>query len=174
MKTKGPIGPRGAGLTRRCVGVSVSCRCFLSCFLCVCLSVYPRLARFPSTTPSSRLCVHLEQAHFCPTSRLAFSPIPFSPSIHPHVNRPINKKQAMDPTSDPQAAAAMQAFIQEENQKAAVQQIIAKLTNVCWDKCMSSKPGTKLSNWESECVSNCAQRFLDASMLIVQRMQQQR
>lgn len=78
----------------------------------------------------------------------------------------------MDPSADPAAAAAMQAFIQEENQKAAVQQIISKLTDTCWDKCIS-KPGTKLSAWETDCISNCAQRFLDTSLLIVQRMQKQ-
>lgn len=70
------------------------------------------------------------------------------------------------------SSAAMQAFIQEENQKAAVQQIIAKLTDTCWDKCMS-KPGAKLSSWETDCISNCAERFLDTSLLIVQRMQKQ-
>lgn len=66
----------------------------------------------------------------------------------------------------------MQAFIAEENQKAAVQQIIAKLTETCWDKCMG-KPGTKLSNWESDCLSNCAERFLDTSIFIVEKMQRQ-
>jgi mitochondrial import inner membrane translocase subunit TIM8 len=73
---------------------------------------------------------------------------------------------------DPRAAAQMQAFIAEENQKAAVQQIIAKLTDTCWDKCMS-KPGNKLSSWETDCISNCAERFLDASIFIVQRMHEQ-
>lgn len=78
----------------------------------------------------------------------------------------------MEPENDVAASAAMQAFIQEENQKAAVQQIIAKLTDTCWDKCMG-KPGSKLSSWETDCISNCAERFLDTSMLIVQRMQKQ-
>jgi mitochondrial import inner membrane translocase subunit TIM8 len=73
---------------------------------------------------------------------------------------------------DPRAAAQMQAFIAEENQKAAVQQIIAKLTDTCWDKCMG-KPGSKLSSWETDCISNCAERFLDASIFIVQRMHDQ-
>ncbi|CAN8066074.1 unnamed protein product [Agarophyton chilense] len=78
----------------------------------------------------------------------------------------------MDDTADPRAAAAMQAFIQEENQKAAVQQIISKLTDTCWDKCMG-KPGAKLSSWETDCISNCAERFLDTSIFIVQRMEKQ-
>lgn len=73
---------------------------------------------------------------------------------------------------DQRQAAHMQAFIAEENQKAAVQQIIAKLTETCWDKCMG-KPGTKLSNWESDCLSNCAERFLDTSIFIVEKMQRQ-
>lgn len=71
---------------------------------------------------------------------------------------------------DPAAAARVQAFIAEEQQKAAVQQVIAKLTDTCWDKCMS-KPGAKLSSWETDCISNCAERFLDASIFIAQRMQ---
>ncbi|PXF40104.1 Mitochondrial import inner membrane translocase subunit Tim8 A [Gracilariopsis chorda] len=78
----------------------------------------------------------------------------------------------MNSSTDPQTTAAMQAFIQEENQKAAVQQIISKLTDTCWDKCMG-KPGNKLSSWETDCISNCAERFLDTSIFIVQRMEKQ-
>lgn len=74
--------------------------------------------------------------------------------------------------ADARAAAHMQEFIAEENQKAAVQQIIAKLTETCWDKCMG-KPGTRLSSWESDCLTNCAERFLDTSLFIVQKMQRQ-
>ena len=71
--------------------------------------------------------------------------------------------------ADQRVAASMQAFIAEENQKAAVQQIIAKLTDTCWDKCMG-KPGTKLSSWETDCLTNCAERFLDTSIFIVEKM----
>lgn len=78
----------------------------------------------------------------------------------------------MEQNVDARAAAHMQAFIQEENQKAAVQQIIGKLTETCWDKCMG-KPGTKLSSWESDCLTNCAERFLDTSIFIVEKMQKQ-
>ena len=73
---------------------------------------------------------------------------------------------------DPRAAERMQSFIAEENQRAAVQQIISKLTDTCWDKCMG-KPGSKLSSYERDCISNCAERFLDASIFIVQRMHDQ-
>jgi mitochondrial import inner membrane translocase subunit TIM8 len=80
-----------------------------------------------------------------------------------------SRSQAAMADVDPAAAARVQAFIAEENQKAAVQQIISKLTDTCWDKCMG-KPGAKLSSWESDCIANCAERFLDASIFIVQRM----
>ena len=78
----------------------------------------------------------------------------------------------MDYDADSRAVAQMQAVIAEENQKAAVQQIIAKLTETCWDKCMG-KPGTKLSSWEADCITNCAGRFLDTTMFIVEKMQKQ-
>jgi import inner membrane translocase subunit TIM8 len=74
--------------------------------------------------------------------------------------------------ADPQSSAAQQEFsnfLEQENQKAAVQAVIAKLTELCWDKCVQ-KPGSKLSNSEAECLSNCAERFLDTSLFIMQRM----
>ena len=61
------------------------------------------------------------------------------------------------------------SFIEQENQKAAIQAAIAKLTETCWDKCVA-KPGSKLSSGEEECLSNCAERFLDASVFVMQRM----
>ncbi|KAF6002247.1 Timm8ap [Cyanidiococcus yangmingshanensis] len=73
---------------------------------------------------------------------------------------------------DSQTSAAQQEFtnfLEQENQKAAVQAVIAKLTELCWDKCVQ-KPGSKLSSSEAECLSNCAERFLDTSLFIMQRM----
>lgn len=46
--------------------------------------------------------------------------------------------------------------------------MIATLTDVCWDKCMSS-PGSYLSSRESACIENCAKRFIDATQYILQR-----
>lgn len=39
-----------------------------------------------------------------------------------------------------------------------------QLTNICWDKCMST-PGRKLSYSEEQCLSNCAQRFFESSQV---------
>jgi import inner membrane translocase subunit TIM8 len=69
---------------------------------------------------------------------------------------------------------AVVLFVQAEKQKAMVNELVAKLTDSCWDKCMGT-PGSKLSSGESACFTNCAQRFLETSQLILQkfeRMQQ--
>lgn len=62
----------------------------------------------------------------------------------------------------------LQQFIEREQQLAQVQQMIATLTEVCWDKCISS-PGSYLSSRESSCVENCAKRFVDSTQYILQR-----
>ncbi|KAK9190755.1 hypothetical protein WN943_019365 [Citrus x changshan-huyou] len=50
-------------------------------------------------------------------------------------------------------------------------EMVAKLTNVCWDKCITSTPGSKFSSSESACLANCAQRYLDMSVIIMKRFQ---
>ena len=60
---------------------------------------------------------------------------------------------------------------QQEKQKAMVNELVGKLADVCWDKCCTAAPGSKLSSSESTCLTNCAQRFLDTSALIVRKMQ---
>mmetsp|Transcript_5327 Transcript_5327/g.10958 ORF Transcript_5327/g.10958 Transcript_5327/m.10958 type:complete len:89 (-) Transcript_5327:32-298(-) len=63
----------------------------------------------------------------------------------------------------------LRSFVEQENQKAAIQSAIAKLTELCWDKCVG-KPGTRLSGYEEDCLGNCAARYLDASVFVMQRM----
>ena len=66
----------------------------------------------------------------------------------------------------------MQQFLETENQKAVIQQAIAKLTEQCFEKCIG-KPGTKL-DLQANCVANCAGRYLDSSVFIVNRMMAKR
>ncbi|CAH9053063.1 unnamed protein product [Cuscuta europaea] len=74
----------------------------------------------------------------------------------------------MDPsTVDP----AVLKSLQEEKQKAMVNELIAKVTSSCWDKCITSSPGSKFSSTETNCLSNCAQRYIDMTGLIVKRFQ---
>ena len=63
----------------------------------------------------------------------------------------------------------LQQFMESENQKAVIQAAISKLTDICFDKCIA-KPGAKLDSSEANCVANCAGRFLDSSVFVVNRM----
>ncbi|KAL3512556.1 hypothetical protein ACH5RR_025273 [Cinchona calisaya] len=75
----------------------------------------------------------------------------------------------MDPSK--MNSAELQQFLNEEKQKAMVNEMVAKLTNVCWDKCITGTPGSKFSSSETTCLTNCAQRYLDMSMIIMKRFQ---
>ncbi|XP_020518049.1 mitochondrial import inner membrane translocase subunit TIM8 isoform X1 [Amborella trichopoda] len=57
----------------------------------------------------------------------------------------------------------------QEQQRAMVNQMVAKLTDVCWDKCVTGSVGSSFSHSEVTCLSNCAQRYMELSMLTVQR-----
>lgn len=50
-------------------------------------------------------------------------------------------------------------------------ELVAKLTDTCWDKCVTGAPGSKFSAGETTCLANCAQRFLETSALILRRFQ---
>lgn len=52
---------------------------------------------------------------------------------------------------------------------AMVNEMLAKLTSTCWDKCITGTPGSKLSSGEATCLSNCAKRYIEMSMLIMER-----
>ena len=51
-----------------------------------------------------------------------------------------------------------------------IQQTVATLTSICWDKCTGS-PGRSLGSREASCLRDCAQRFLDTTRFIVERFQ---
>ncbi|XP_052174618.1 mitochondrial import inner membrane translocase subunit TIM8-like [Diospyros lotus] len=75
----------------------------------------------------------------------------------------------MDPSA--LSSAELQQFISQEKQKAMVNEMVAKLTHICWDKCITGTPGSKFSSSESSCLSNCAQRYMDMSLIIMKRFQ---
>ncbi|XP_075479880.1 mitochondrial import inner membrane translocase subunit TIM8 [Primulina tabacum] len=66
----------------------------------------------------------------------------------------------------------LQRFLNQEKEKAMVSEMIGKLTSVCWDKCITGTPGSKFSSSESTCLANCAQRYMDMSLIIMKRLQQ--
>ncbi len=51
-----------------------------------------------------------------------------------------------------------------------IQQTVARVTEVCWDKCVGY-PGRALSSRESSCMADCAKRFVETTQFIVQRFQ---
>uniref|UniRef100_A0A3B4XKX9 Mitochondrial import inner membrane translocase subunit n=1 Tax=Seriola lalandi dorsalis TaxID=1841481 RepID=A0A3B4XKX9_SERLL len=59
----------------------------------------------------------------------------------------------------------LQGFMETEQQKAVIQAAINKLTETCFDKCVT-KPGAKLDSSEASCISNCAGRYLDSSLRV--------
>ncbi|XP_058107529.1 mitochondrial import inner membrane translocase subunit TIM8-like [Magnolia sinica] len=65
--------------------------------------------------------------------------------------------------------ARFQQLLEQEKQRAMLNQMVAKLTNVCWDKCITGSVGNSISHSEATCLSNCAHRFMELSMLTIQR-----
>jgi import inner membrane translocase subunit TIM8 len=74
------------------------------------------------------------------------------------------------PGGEQQISPELQNFIQRESQVAQIQGMIASLTDVCWDKCVTA-PGSYLSSKEESCLQNCAGRFIDCTQFILQRAQ---
>ncbi|EPQ60890.1 hypothetical protein GLOTRDRAFT_124632 [Gloeophyllum trabeum ATCC 11539] len=68
----------------------------------------------------------------------------------------------------------MQTFIEQLRASSQLQQNIANFTNKCWDKCVSGTPSTSFSSSEQGCLANCVERFLDTSVFIVKRIEEQR
>ncbi|OQV21071.1 hypothetical protein BV898_04835 [Hypsibius exemplaris] len=65
----------------------------------------------------------------------------------------------------------LQDFIQQQQQKAQLQSSAHKLTDMCWDRCIGDRPGQRLDAKTETCLSNCVERFIDASMFLVTRLQ---
>ncbi|KAM3189975.1 hypothetical protein ACQJBY_064322 [Aegilops geniculata] len=71
------------------------------------------------------------------------------------------------------ASPELQQFLEQEKHKMMMSEMVTKLTNVCWDKCITSTPGSKFSSGETTCLTNCAQRYLDMTVIIAKRFEMQ-
>ncbi|CCI45369.1 unnamed protein product [Albugo candida] len=67
-------------------------------------------------------------------------------------------------------AAAVQAILLEEQQRALIQHAIQKVTAIAWDKCSSSKPDSELSSRERECIKHVTLAYLDTSKFVAHRL----
>ncbi|KAN0060371.1 Mitochondrial import inner membrane translocase subunit tim8 [Thecaphora frezii] len=68
----------------------------------------------------------------------------------------------------------LQTFLDAEQAKARVQSSIHTFTDRCWDQCIKSSIGTSFGRGEEACLSNCVERFLDTSLFIVKKLEEQR
>ncbi|KAI8866629.1 hypothetical protein GQ42DRAFT_165373 [Ramicandelaber brevisporus] len=76
---------------------------------------------------------------------------------------------------DDQTQRELAKFLEAENAKARLQQTIHTFTDMCWDKCITgSVRSASLDRTESSCLANCVERFLDTSVAIVRRLEEQR
>ncbi|KAJ1498762.1 Mitochondrial import inner membrane translocase subunit tim8 [Coelomomyces lativittatus] len=74
---------------------------------------------------------------------------------------------------DAAAQTEIQKFIEQETSKNRIHSQIHMFTELCWNKCIT-KIGNRTSSSDQTCLENCVQRFLDTSMLLVNRLDQQR
>ncbi|CAE6377820.1 unnamed protein product [Rhizoctonia solani] len=68
----------------------------------------------------------------------------------------------------------LQTFIEQEQAKARVQATTHQLTDMCWTKCITGSVSTRFSSSEAYCLQNCVDRFLDTSLFIVKKLDEQR
>ncbi|KAJ7630674.1 Tim10/DDP family zinc finger-domain-containing protein [Roridomyces roridus] len=66
------------------------------------------------------------------------------------------------------------AFLEKQQTEARLHQSIHTFTGMCWDKCITGTPGARFSRSEESCLSNCVERFLDTSLFMVRRIEEQR
>jgi len=70
------------------------------------------------------------------------------------------------------ASPELQRFVAQMQDRAKANEVVAMLTEKCWDKCMSY-PGKSLSSKEEQCMMNCARRFLDTAQFLKRAMEDQ-
>jgi len=63
----------------------------------------------------------------------------------------------------------MKNVIMREQQKVLFNELVSRLTDKCFDKCVTS-PSSRLSSSESTCLTQCALRFLDSSKVVMERL----
>ncbi|KIJ68232.1 hypothetical protein HYDPIDRAFT_56874, partial [Hydnomerulius pinastri MD-312] len=63
-------------------------------------------------------------------------------------------------------------FLEREQAHARINNQVQTLTSMCWDKCITSTPGSRFARGEESCLANCVDRFLDSSLFMVQQIQQ--
>mmetsp|Transcript_29482 Transcript_29482/g.83158 ORF Transcript_29482/g.83158 Transcript_29482/m.83158 type:complete len:89 (-) Transcript_29482:280-546(-) len=76
--------------------------------------------------------------------------------------QPGSEQQALSPQ--------VQQFLAMEQERVKLQELVSKLTNTAFDKCISY-PGRSLSSSEQTCVANTVARFFDSGEFVLQYFQ---
>jgi import inner membrane translocase subunit TIM8 len=66
----------------------------------------------------------------------------------------------------------LQQMLMMEQQREIVQGAVLKLTDLCWNKCISKPSSSTLSSGESDCVTACTERYLDTVKLVSAKLMQ--
>ncbi|KAL8154151.1 hypothetical protein V2J09_011911 [Rumex salicifolius] len=72
---------------------------------------------------------------------------------------------------DPSAFSSPELEKLLSKQRVMVNEMVSKMTSACWDKCITSTPGSKFSSTEISCLTKCPQRYMDMSMMVMKRLQ---
>ncbi|XP_068173771.1 mitochondrial import inner membrane translocase subunit Tim8 B [Antennarius striatus] len=67
--------------------------------------------------------------------------------------------------------AELQRMISVQQQKVQFHEQVHRFTDICWDKCVDT-PGSKLDYRTETCLQSCAERFIDTTLTITNRMMQ--
>uniref|UniRef100_A0A183BDY6 Mitochondrial import inner membrane translocase subunit n=1 Tax=Echinostoma caproni TaxID=27848 RepID=A0A183BDY6_9TREM len=65
----------------------------------------------------------------------------------------------------------LQTFLQVTQQRAEFQSQINRLTSLCWDRCITGYPPSKMDAKQTTCFENCTERYFDVSVLLRDRFQ---
>ncbi|KAI0639246.1 Tim10/DDP family zinc finger-domain-containing protein [Trametes polyzona] len=74
---------------------------------------------------------------------------------------------------DPASRKELEQFIETQQAQTRVQTQVHMLTDMCWDKCVGSI-SSSFSRSEQSCLANCVDRFLDTSLYLVKKVEDQR
>ncbi|KAK2765906.1 Mitochondrial import inner membrane translocase subunit tim8 [Arachnomyces sp. PD_36] len=69
----------------------------------------------------------------------------------------------------------VQQALNNEAQKANIQQTVHQLTEVCWKKCVPGKiSSASMDRSEEACAQNCVDRWMDTNFAILKQLEQMR
>ncbi|VDM33049.1 unnamed protein product [Hydatigera taeniaeformis] len=76
------------------------------------------------------------------------------------------------PASNIGGEAEMKLALQQLQTQAEFQNQVSLLTSRCWHLCYTGAPGAKLDDKRANCLKNCAERYIDVSVFLRNRLQQ--